>query len=69
MKQLSPSGFDLFPIIVVNFMYKLELSVEKNILKHLLWILHCVDPSQVALLNKQYIKYTSYSQKFTDCRL
>lgn len=67
MERLSPLGFNLFPIIVVDFMHEFELGVVKNILTHLLRILHCVDPSQVALLNERYAKCTSCSEKFTDC--
>lgn len=62
MERLSPLGFELFPIIIVNLMHKLELGVVKNILKHLIRILHCVDPFQVALLNERYAKYNLFRE-------
>lgn len=54
MERLLPLGFELFPAIVVDFMHEFELGVVKNILKHLIRILYCVDPSQIALLNERY---------------
>ena len=52
---LSPLGFELFLIIVVDLMHELELGILKNVLKHLIRILYFVDPANVARLNKRYV--------------
>lgn len=54
IERLAPLGLDLFPIIVVDFMHEFELGVLKNVLKHLIRILHSSDPSKVATLNERY---------------
>lgn len=54
IERLAPLGLDLFPIIVVDFMHEFELGVLKNVLKHLIRILHGLDPSKVATLNERY---------------
>jgi hypothetical protein len=53
MEWLSPLGFELFPTIVVDLLHEFELGVVKNILKHLIQILYCVDSSRIALLNER----------------
>ena len=47
-------GFELFPVVVVDFMHEFELGVVKNILRHLVRILYCTGPGSIALLNKRY---------------
>ncbi|KIM65578.1 hypothetical protein SCLCIDRAFT_22486 [Scleroderma citrinum Foug A] len=54
-EHLSPLGFKLFPIIVVDLMHEFELGVLKNVLKHLIRILYIVDPSNIARLNERYM--------------
>ena len=54
IERLAPLGLDLFPIIVVDFMHEFELGVLKNVLKHLIRVLHSLDPSKIATLNERY---------------
>ena len=52
---LSPLGFELFPIIVVDFMHEFELGILKNVFKQLAQILHAIAPANIARLNEQYV--------------
>ncbi|KIM52021.1 hypothetical protein SCLCIDRAFT_90843, partial [Scleroderma citrinum Foug A] len=54
-ERLSPLGFELFPIIVVDFMHEFELGILKNVFKQLAQILHAIAPANIARLNEQYV--------------
>ena len=46
-------GFKLYPMLVVDLMHKFELGVLKSIVKHLLRIIHAVDPRKIDILNER----------------
>ncbi|KIK11948.1 hypothetical protein PISMIDRAFT_121800, partial [Pisolithus microcarpus 441] len=54
-ERLSPLGFELFPIIVVDLMHEFELGILKNVLQHLIRILYAVNPANVARLSERYV--------------
>ena len=47
-------SFELFPVVVVDFMHEFELGMVKYMLRHLVRILYCTGPGSIALLNKRY---------------
>lgn len=51
-KWLSPLGFELFPILVVDLLHEFELGVLKFILKYLLQIIYGIDPCRIDILNE-----------------
>ena len=52
---LSPLGFDLYPMFIVDFLQEIELGVWKAIFSHLIRILYAHDPNMVHELNKRYV--------------
>lgn len=61
-ERLSPLGFELFSIIVVDFMHEFELGILKNVLKHLIRILYVVNPANVATLNERYLAVPPFNR-------
>jgi len=51
-ERLSPFGFKLFPIFVVDLMHEFELGILKSVLSHLIQILYVLDSELVAILNE-----------------
>ncbi|KIO10576.1 hypothetical protein M404DRAFT_129392, partial [Pisolithus tinctorius Marx 270] len=52
-ERLSPFGFEIFPILVMDLMHEFELGVLKSILKHLIRILYAIDLTLISTLNER----------------
>jgi hypothetical protein len=52
--RLSPLGFDLFPMLVVDLMHEFELGVWKALFIHLLRILSAKNPALLHELDQRY---------------
>jgi len=52
--RLSPLGFDLFPIIVVDLLHEFELGILKAVMTHLMRLLYAVDPGTIIIINERY---------------
>ena len=48
-------GFSIFPAPVVDILHEFDLGILKSVLKHLLRILHAVDPSRIHVVNDRYV--------------
>ena len=46
-------GFNLYPILVVDFLHEFELGVLKSVLKHLLRIIFAINPRNIDILNER----------------
>ncbi|KAI0037921.1 hypothetical protein FA95DRAFT_1585536 [Auriscalpium vulgare] len=53
-ERLSPFGFDLFPMLVVDLMHEFELGVWKAVFTHLIRILVAVGGDTVQKLNERF---------------
>lgn len=53
-RKLSPLGFNMFKIFVVDLMHEVELNVWKALLLHLLRILDSVDNALLHELDRRY---------------
>lgn len=53
--RLSGEGFDFFVLLVVDLMHEFELGVWKNLLTHLIRILHAEGSEKVQLFNERYV--------------
>ena len=56
-ERLSPFGFKLYPILVVDLLHEFELGVLKSVLKHLLRIINAVDPREIDILNERCARH------------
>lgn len=55
-KKLSPLGFNLFAMLVVDLMHEFELGVWRALFIHLLRILYAVDKDLIHELDRRYVK-------------
>ncbi|KAF9237036.1 hypothetical protein BU15DRAFT_76410 [Melanogaster broomeanus] len=59
-ERLSPFGFQLFPIFVVDLLHEFELGVLKSVLQHLIRILYAINSGLVTTLNERFSKIPSF---------
>ncbi|KIK35833.1 hypothetical protein CY34DRAFT_35436, partial [Suillus luteus UH-Slu-Lm8-n1] len=52
--RLSPFGFDLFPVLVVDLLHEFELGILKAVMTHLMRLLYAVDPRKITTINERY---------------
>jgi hypothetical protein len=55
MECLSPMGFNIFSLLVVDILHEFDLGILKSVLKYLLRILHAVNPSRIHVVNDRYV--------------
>jgi hypothetical protein len=62
-EKLSPLGFNLFDMFVVDLMHEFELGVWRALFIHLLQILEAVDKTLIHELDNRYVNQSvvSYS--------
>ena len=48
-------GFSIFLVLVVDILHEFDLGILKSVLKHLLQILHVVNPSHIHVVNDRYV--------------
>ncbi|KIK13408.1 hypothetical protein PISMIDRAFT_70558, partial [Pisolithus microcarpus 441] len=53
-ETLGPLGWDIFMMFTVDLLHKFELGVFKSVFKHLLRLLHAINPDTINILNAQY---------------
>ncbi|KAI0058498.1 hypothetical protein BV25DRAFT_1810603 [Artomyces pyxidatus] len=59
-KKLSPLGFKLFDMLVVDLMHEIELGVWKNLFIHLIRLLDAVDESLKYELDRRYREISAF---------
>ncbi|KJA15800.1 hypothetical protein HYPSUDRAFT_148660 [Hypholoma sublateritium FD-334 SS-4] len=69
-KKLSPFGFNLYSVFLVDFMHEVELGVWKKVFIHLLRILQCIGGA-TDKLNKRFCDVPTFGRdsirRFTNC--
>lgn len=55
-EKLSPFGFNLYVMLVVDLLHEFELGVWKAIFTHLLRILHAFGNDTLQELNRRYVQ-------------
>jgi hypothetical protein len=56
-ERLSPLGFNMFLMLLVDLLHEFELGVWKAVFIHLLRMLHATDPTLVHELDRRYVSY------------
>ena len=54
-EHLTPFGFNIYPILVMDLMHEFKLGVLKSVIKHLIRILYIIDLGLVSTLNQQSV--------------
>ena len=62
-EKLYPLGFNLFLMLVVDFLHEFELGVWKAVFTHLLHMLECLDKSKIHELDRRYV-FPKYAALF-----
>lgn len=55
--RLSPLGFDLFSMLLPDFMHEVELGGWRALFIHLLRMLQTVDEERIVELDRRYVEY------------
>ncbi|KIM66091.1 hypothetical protein SCLCIDRAFT_111422, partial [Scleroderma citrinum Foug A] len=50
---LGQFSFNIFPVLVVDLLHEFELGVAKSVLRHLIHLIHAIDPNLVNTLNER----------------
>ncbi|EGN99433.1 hypothetical protein SERLA73DRAFT_16815, partial [Serpula lacrymans var. lacrymans S7.3] len=58
--RLGPLGFNVYLMLVVNFMHEVELGVWKSLLVYLLWLLDTVNGGLLDRLDIRYNQIPTY---------
>lgn len=54
-ERLGKFGSDVFDALVINFMHETELGDFRNLIKHLIRILHSQGPDVVVEFNERFV--------------
>ena len=60
--MLGPLGFNIYRALTVDLLHEFELGIFKSVFRHLLWLLHAINPMSgtnlVATIDARYVLCT-----------
>ncbi|KIM62638.1 hypothetical protein SCLCIDRAFT_119251 [Scleroderma citrinum Foug A] len=63
---LGPLGFNIYRALTVDLLHEFELGIFKSVFKHLLWLLHAINPifgtNLVTTLDAQFHQIPSFGK-------